>query len=205
MVEPLREVPNDRQRLKQADDERILIRYLLKRFDSRLTASVPVFDDYERDTVNNERCGNNIAVINKIKYEVRDKAGYAGYDDLEPENEGILFYNAAVFLFALERPHPSPIEDYDGKDRAELDDVQEHLAELGRDVHVDKLIDQQHVAGARNGQPLGYAFDYADDYYFYKFNKIHVTTLCVRLQKHDFSAHTSSVCLSQIDTCTSPI
>lgn len=40
------------------------------------------------------------------------------------------------------------------------------------------------MACARNGQPLGYALNYADYYYFYKFYEIHIHTLCGFLQEH---------------------
>ena len=45
----------------------------------------------------------------------------------------------------------------DGKDGAELDDHEEHVPEVLGDVQREELVEQQHVTGRGDGQPLGNA------------------------------------------------
>ncbi len=56
-------------------------------------------------------------------------------------------------------------------DGSQLDDHEEHFDKSGRGVQFDELIDQNHMAGAANGQPFGNSLhDSQDDclHYFYK-------------------------------------
>ena len=93
-----------------------------------------------------------------------------------------------MIILRLERPHFVPKQHHDSQYCSELNDDEEHILEAFAHIHVDKLIDQQHMAGAGYWQPLGYALDYAEDYNFQYFDKLHTNPSIIPirlLQEHD--------------------
>ena len=58
------------------------------------------------------------------------------------------------------------------KDGAQLDHHEEHVHEFLADVQLNELVHQDHVARARDGQPLGDALDQAEKCRFEQFDGI---------------------------------
>ena len=59
-----------------------------------------------------------------------------------------------------------------GKDCTQLNNHQEHIEKRLAYIELDKLIDQDHVAGGRDGQPLRNALDQTQESRFKQFDDI---------------------------------
>ena len=101
------------------------------------------------------------------------------YDDLEPHDNfvqiTVIVYKvlnpckdlvvawigkialAFRFAFAMKRPEIPEIDDDNRKDCTELDDNFKNILEISCHIQLNKLIYQNHVAGAADRKPLGNA------------------------------------------------
>ena len=101
------------------------------------------------------------------------------YDDLEPHDDfvqiTVIVYKvlnsakylvvawigkiapASGFTFTMKRPEIPEIDDDNRKDCTELDDNFKNILEISCHIQLNKLIYQNHVAGAADWKPLGNA------------------------------------------------
>ena len=147
---------DDGEHLEQADQKRRLVGEIVERVDLR--GARPALDHQEEHTVDNQHQRHNDVVhqvfVHDVVEQQTDHCGRdARYDHLEPHLPRIA---ALLLRLGLECKRVELLEEHHhhGDDRAQLDHIQEHIHERLADVELDKLIHQNHVARAADGQPL---------------------------------------------------
>ena len=116
------------------------------------TLLVPELEDDERDAAKEQHPEHDRIASQEILYDfIERKTDDAGRN----EGDDKLFDEIPI-------PELLPIDDYDGENRAELDDDVEALHEF-RAGDIQDLLSKNQVASRRNGQEFGDAFDDAED------------------------------------------
>ena len=134
-----------------------------------------LFSNDKEHTVQDQHHRNRRIIIKMfiqpvIERQSDNDRGNAGHQDLEPHGElpsvQIPVYPLLLPVCPLKRPELSEIQKNDSEDRAELDDNEEHVPVVLRDIELQELLDQDHVAGRTDREPLRDAFNDAqyDDF-----------------------------------------
>ena len=106
-----------------------------------------------------------------IERQADDCGRDATHDDLAPEAP-----SGAAALLALARAKGVElveVQHADGENRTELNNDEEHVPELFGDVQFHELVDQDHVTGRGDGQPLGDALDQTKEGGFEQVDGVH--------------------------------
>ena len=98
-----------------------------------------------------------------VEEDADDACGDAGDDDLAPEPQNALLHDGLRLVLPLEGEKPFPEHDDDGEDGAQLNDDVEHLFEGVARVEGQKLVEEDEVSRAGNGQPFGDALHDAEE------------------------------------------
>lgn len=88
-----------------------------------------------------------------VERDADDGGGQGGHDDLPPH--GHLIVVGFESPFEMEGEQLVPEQDHHGQDGTQLDDHQVHVHEGWTDIQLDEFVEQDHVSGAADGQPLG--------------------------------------------------
>ena len=148
---------NHGQSLKKTDEHGGFVINLTDFLHLWCTGSVPVFNDDERNAVKNQHDGNGDGVTEMgfqkiVQQQTQHRRGNAGGDHVEPHGENRLL-NDRLFP-KTEGPHFMPEYHHNSQNRTQLNDHKEHFLERFRHIQSNQIIQQEHVSGAADGQPL---------------------------------------------------
>ena len=134
----------------------------------------PVLDNDKHDAVHDERHRDDPGVAKVLLHEVVEgqpdhSGGDHAHEDLSPGVPGLRALGAV--LVAGPGVELVEVEHTDSKDGAELHHNEEHVPKRLGDVELDELVDQDHMAGRGDGQPLGHAFYQPDEGRFQQLDK----------------------------------
>ncbi len=128
--------------------------------------AVAALEHDEDDAVQDEHRGHDDLVVEVLVYpiierEAEDRGGNATDHDHPPQPPRALLLGRA--LARREGVELVEVQDEHGEDGADLDHHEEQGEELFRYLQLDELVDEDHVAGRRDGKPFGDALDDADE------------------------------------------
>ena len=136
-------------------------------------AMVAALEHDEDDAVQDEHRGNADLVVKMLVHpiverEAEHRRRNAPDDDHAPQPPGAFALRRR--LLETEGVELVEVHDDDGENRADLDDHEEQGEELVGYLQFHELVDEDHVAGRRDGQPFGNAFDNALEQGFQDFD-----------------------------------
>ena len=133
-----------------------------------------VFHHDEEDAVQDQHGGHGDVIVEvclePVVQRADDQHGQGGGHHLEPELPDFRLGRHPAVPDA-EGPELVPEQHHHRKDGTQLDDHAEHGHELFAGVEMDELFHQDHMAGGRDGQPLGDALHDAHQDGFQYFKK----------------------------------
>ena len=106
---------------------------------------IAVFHRDKRNAKHNQRHANGLEIIEKrvqlvVKQDADHRGRHAGDDDLEPQAEHLRISDRMPALGLFERDEPLPVHSQHGQEK--------QLLKRFRGVQLQKLIHQDHMAGA---------------------------------------------------------
>ena len=112
----------------------------------------------------NQRDGNRLVIVEQffkqvVPLETDDRRRNARYQNFDPQLDGIRIQHdgcaAVTALSPFKRENLSPEQDNDREYRTELNNHLEHAVKRFRHVQFDELVEQDHMSGTADRQPLG--------------------------------------------------
>ena len=155
---------HSRDQLKHADHKHGRISKLRECVDARRLALVRVLHQNECYAEHDQCDGNRLVIVEQffkqvVPLETDDRRRNTSYQNFNPQLYGIhIEYDGRAAVTALspfKRENLSPEQDNDREYRTELNNHLEHAVKRFRHVQLYKLIEQNHVSGTADRQPLG--------------------------------------------------
>ena len=146
--------------------------------DARRLALVRVLHQNECCAEHDQRDGNRLIIVEQffkqvVPLETNDRRRNTSYQNFDPQLDGIHIQHdgcaAVTALSPFKRENLSPEQDNNREYRTELNNHLEHAVKRFRHVQLYKLIEQNHVSGTADRQPLGDALYNAEQKCFEQF------------------------------------
>ena len=132
--------------------------------DARRLALMRILDQNKRYAEHDQRNGNRLVIVEQffkqvVPLETNDRRRNTSYQNLDPQLDGIHIQHdgcaAVTALSPFKRENLSPEQDNNREYRTELNNHLEHAVKRFRHVQLYQLIEQNHVSGTADRQPLG--------------------------------------------------
>ncbi len=155
---------HSRDQLEHADHKYGRVSKLSECIDARRLALMRVLHQNECCAEHDQRDGNRLVIVEQffkqvVPLETDDCCRNARYQNFDPQLDGIHIQHdgctAVTALSPLKRENLSPEQDNNREYRTELNNHLEHAVKRFRHVQLYKLIEQNHVSGTADRQPLG--------------------------------------------------
>ena len=155
---------HSRNQLEHTDHKYSRVSKLCECVDARRLALMGILDQNERHAEHDQRDGNRLVIVEQffkqiVPLESDNRRRNASYQNLDPQLDGIHIQHdgcaAVTALSPFKRENLSPEQDNDREYRTELNNHLEHAVKRFRHVQLYKLIEQNHVSGTADRQPLG--------------------------------------------------
>ena len=155
---------HSRDQLEHTNHKYGRISKLSKCVDARRLALMGILDQNECCAEHDQRDGNRLVIVEQffkqvVPLETDDRRRNTSYQNLDPQLDGIhIQYDGCAAVTALspfKRENLSPEQDNNREYRTELNNHLEHAVKRFRHVQLHKLIEQNHVSGTADRQPLG--------------------------------------------------
>ena len=169
---------HSRDQLEHADHKHGRVSKLRECVDARRLALMRILDQNECYAEHNQRDGNRLVIIEQffkqvVSLETDDRRRNTSYQNFNPQLDGIHIQHdgcaAVTTLSPFKRENLSPEQDNDREYLTELNNHLEHAVKRFRHVQLYKLIEQNHMSGTADRQPLGDALYNAEQKCFEQF------------------------------------